>query len=58
MENVVVKSLPRNADLLELAPRVLWFETPEKALADPVRFMAYLMTYGTPRDIAVVQIRR
>ena len=50
-----MKSLPRNSDLLSLAPRVIWFEPPEQALANPIRFLAYLMTYGTTRDIAVVQ---
>jgi hypothetical protein len=38
-----------------MAPNVIWFEAPEKALSDPIRFMAYLMTYGTPDDIAVVR---
>uniref|UniRef100_Q07P48 Uncharacterized protein n=1 Tax=Rhodopseudomonas palustris (strain BisA53) TaxID=316055 RepID=Q07P48_RHOP5 len=50
-----MKPLPCTPDLVALAPRVLWFEAPEKALADPIRFMAYLMTYGTPDDIAVVR---
>ena len=50
-----MKPLPSNADLLAVAPNVLWFETPEKALADPIRFMAYLMAYGTPADIALVR---
>jgi hypothetical protein len=50
-----MKPLPRNPDLLAVAPRVIWFEPPEKALADPVRFLAYLMTYGTVEDIAVVR---
>ena len=50
-----MKSLPRNRDLLAMAPRVIWFEPPEKALADPVRFLAYVMTYGTIEDIAVVR---
>lgn len=50
-----MKPLPRNSDLLNLAPRVIWFEPPEKALADPVRFLAYLMTYGTIDEIAIVQ---
>ena len=50
-----MKPLPQTAELLALAPRVLWFETPEKALADPIRFMAYLMTYGTVEDIAVMR---
>jgi hypothetical protein len=50
-----MKPLPHNGDLLGVAPRVVWFEPPEKALADPIRFVAYLMTYGTLEDIAVVR---
>jgi hypothetical protein len=50
-----MKSLPSNSDLLQVAPNVIWFEPPAKALADPVRFLAYLMTYGTVEDIAVVR---
>jgi hypothetical protein len=50
-----MKALPHNADLLDLAPRVIWFEPPEQALAEPVRFLAYVMTYGTAQDIAVVR---
>jgi hypothetical protein len=50
-----VKPLPHHRDLLELAPRVMWFKSPEQALADPVRFLAYLMAYGTLEDIATVQ---
>ena len=34
-----MRPLPRNADLLCVAPRVLWFESPEQALADPIRFL-------------------
>jgi hypothetical protein len=34
---------------------VIWFEPPEKGLADPVRFLAYVMTYGTAKDIAVIK---
>jgi hypothetical protein len=50
-----MKPLPRNPDLLRVAPRVIWFEPPEEALANPVRFVAYLMTYGTLEDIKVVR---
>jgi hypothetical protein len=50
-----MKPLPQNRDLLEIAPRVMWFEPPERALADPIRFLAYLMTYGTLKEIAVAQ---
>jgi hypothetical protein len=50
-----MKTLPCNSDLLQVAPNVIWFEPPAKALADPVRFLAYLMIYGTLEDIAVVR---
>jgi hypothetical protein len=50
-----MKSLPRDSDLLTVTPRIIWFKPAERALADPVRFLAYLMTYGTLEDIAIVQ---
>jgi hypothetical protein len=50
-----MKPLPCNSDLLAVAPHVIWFEPPQQALADPIRFLAYLMTYGTIEEIAVVR---
>ena len=50
-----MNGLPRTPDLLEVAARVIWFEPPESALARAPRFLAYLMTYGTIGDIAVVR---
>jgi hypothetical protein len=50
-----MKPLPHSSDLIVVAPRVMWFEPPEQALADPIRFLAYLMTYGTLDEIAVVR---
>jgi hypothetical protein len=50
-----VKPLPPDGDLLAVALRVVWFEPPEQALADPIRFLAYVMTYGTADDVAVVR---
>jgi hypothetical protein len=50
-----MKPLPHAPDLLSIVPNVIWFETPEQALAQPVRFLAYVMTYGTLEDIAVVR---
>jgi hypothetical protein len=49
-----MRPLPHNADLLGVAPRVMWFEQPERALAEPIRFLTYVMTYATPEEIAVV----
>ena len=50
-----MKPLPRNPDVLAVARRVIWFEPPERAVTDPIRFLAYLMTYGTVEDVAVVR---
>jgi hypothetical protein len=50
-----MKPSPLTRDLLDVAPRVIWFEPPEQALSNPIRFLAYLMTYGTLDEIAVVQ---
>jgi hypothetical protein len=47
--------LPPAPDLLKLARRVVWFEAPEIAIADTARFLAYLMTYGTADDVAVIR---
>jgi hypothetical protein len=49
-----VKPLPHSEDLLRVASRVIWFEPPERALADPIRFLAYVMTYATVDEIDVV----
>jgi hypothetical protein len=50
-----MKPLPHNAELLELAPRVIWFEPPERAPAEPVRFLTYVMTYATLEELAVIR---
>jgi len=36
---------------LDLARRIIWFEPPEVALSDPIRFMAYAMTYARHDDM-------
>ncbi|HEY4213778.1 MAG TPA: hypothetical protein VGM84_20055 [Steroidobacteraceae bacterium] len=38
-----------------MARRVVWFEEPEKALANPVRFLAYAMTYALHEDVRVIR---
>jgi len=50
-----MRALPHHDDLLRVAPRVVWFEPAERALADPARFLAYVMTYATLEEIAVVR---
>ncbi len=51
----VVRPLPHDVELLNVAQHVVWFEPPQKALADPIRFLVYLMTYGTAEEIEVVR---
>ena len=46
-----MKPLPATPELLNVARRVVWFKEPEDALADPVHFLAHLMTYGTIEDL-------
>lgn len=50
-----MKPLPYNPDLLKVAPHIIWFEPAEAALADPVRFLTYLMARGTIEEISVVR---
>ena len=50
-----MKPLPASAELLAVAERVVWFKTPAEALANPVHFLAHVMTYGTPEDLRALQ---
>jgi len=50
-----MKPIPVNPQTLELASNIIWFEEPERALADPVRFMAYAMTYALPEDMRAIR---
>ncbi len=50
-----MKSFPSTPALLTVAQRVVWFKEPADALADPVHFLAHVMTYGTVEDLRAVQ---
>lgn len=49
-----MRPFPATPQLLGVARRIVWFEDPERALADPVRFMAYAMTYASHKDMRVI----
>lgn len=38
--------IPLNGETAAIAAQIIWFESPSEALSDPVRFMAYAMTYA------------
>jgi hypothetical protein len=50
-----MKSLPLNSELESVARRVVWFEDPGLALADPIRFAAYVLTYGMHCDVEALR---
>ncbi|MCA9472279.1 MAG: hypothetical protein MRJ96_03085 [Nitrospirales bacterium] len=42
-------------ELAKVAQRVIWVESSEEAVADPVQLVAYAMTYGTHEDMKVIR---
>jgi len=38
-------------ELTNMARHIIWFEEPEEALSDKVRFLCYLMQYGDMEDV-------
>jgi hypothetical protein len=50
-----MKPLPSTPELCAVAERTVWFKPAELALADPYEFLAYLLTYGTSEDVALVR---
>jgi hypothetical protein len=50
-----MKPISLTPEFEDVSRRVIWFEEPEQAVADPVRFIAYAMTYGTHEDMKIVR---
>jgi hypothetical protein len=50
-----MKTLPMTPELLAVAERVVWFKPPAETLADPVHFLAHVMTYGTVEDLRALK---
>jgi hypothetical protein len=50
-----LKPLPSTPEILNVARRVVWFRPPEEELADPIHFLAHVMTYGTIEDLIALQ---
>jgi len=50
-----MKDLPLTPEIEAIARRVVWFETPSQAIADPIRFVAYAMTYGDDADMRAIR---
>jgi hypothetical protein len=50
-----VNTLPLTSEIEGVARRVVWFEEPPQAIANPVRFLAYAMTYGVNEDLSIIR---
>lgn len=50
-----MRPIPVTPQTTQVARRIIWFEEPVKALANPVRFMAYAMTYAHYKDMRVIR---
>jgi hypothetical protein len=50
-----MKGIPVTPLTLDIARRIIWFESPERALVDPIRFIAYAMTYARHEDMRVIR---
>ena len=50
-----MKPLPETPALLAVAARVVWFKPPAETLADPIHFLAHVMTWGTVEDLRALE---
>lgn len=47
--------IPLTPETEALARRLVWFEEPAEALADPIRFVAYALARATHEDMKVLR---
>ena len=50
-----MRPLQLTEDLARVARRTVWFKRPEEAIADPVHFIAHVLTYGTHEDVEALR---
>ncbi len=50
-----MRPLPHTQDFKDIAKRIIWFEPPEVALCNAVRFMAYAFRYATFEDMQILR---
>jgi hypothetical protein len=50
-----MRPLPNTPEMQAVARRTVWFEEPERALANPLRLIAHVLTYGTHADVRTLR---
>jgi len=48
-------TVPYPAELLRVARKVVWYDMPERTLADLKTFLSHLMVYGSSADVVVAE---
>jgi hypothetical protein len=46
---------PYPPELIRVARKVVWYDSPEETLADLPTFLMHVMVYGSPADVAIVE---
>ena len=46
---------PYPAELLQVARKVVWYDSPEETLSDLMTFLPHLMVYGSSADLAIAE---
>jgi hypothetical protein len=46
---------PYPPELMQIARKVVWYDAPEQTLAHLPTFLAHLMVYGSPAEVAAVE---
>ena len=50
-----MKPIPLTDEVRAVSRQVIWFEEPEQAVSDPVRFLIYAMTYATFENMEIIR---
>lgn len=51
----MILTAPYPTELVQVARKVVWYDSPEDTLADLSTFLTHLMVYGSPTDVTVVE---
>ncbi len=51
----MIRQLPLNDEIRSVLKNIIWFESPEEAIVDLPRVLAYAMTYATHEDMVVLR---
>jgi hypothetical protein len=51
----MILTAPYPTELVRVARKVVWYDSPEDTLADLSTFLTHLMVYGSPMDVTVVE---